>query len=174
MESEQHAGRGLSAPGYLVRGKNPSRPEAWAWAPPQKDQTLRITDVSQDYLIAIHCWDCNNYNSYTGIVKINTIREFVVCFVPGGAGDGQGEAVLGATLCGVDWADDAPLVGWGGPPNKSPRRSVVVAAEVGGWDEGHGRLMSPPSRPRRSTSCGGSGFAEGGSGLGGAVPAWVR
>lgn len=81
-----------------------------------------------------------------------------------------------ATLCGVDWADDAPLVGWGGPPNKSPRRSVVVDAG-GGWDEGQGPLTSPPSRPRRSTSSGGScaaGFAEGGSGFWDAVPALLR
>lgn len=28
---------------------------------------------------------------------------------PGGAGEGHGEAVLGATLCGVDWADEAAL-----------------------------------------------------------------
>lgn len=99
------------------------------------------------------------------------------CVSPGGAGDGHGEAVFGATLCGVDWADDAPLVGWGGPPNKSPRRSVAVAAEGGGCVEGHGQLIPPPSRPRRSTSSGGpfaAGFAEGGSGFGGAVPALAR
>lgn len=161
MESEQHAGRGLSAPRYLVRGKTPSRPEAWAWAPPQKDQTLRITDGSQVLITAVVRY-CENTHTLTGSV------------VPGGAGDGQGEAVFGATLCGVDWADEAPLVGWGGPPNRSPRRSVVVAAEVGGWDEGRGQLMPPPSRPRRSTSSGGSGFAEGGSGLGGAVSAVLR
>lgn len=125
-------------------------------------------------LPAFHCWDCNIYNSYTGIVKINTIPDSLECVVPGGAGDGQGEAVFGVTFCGVEWADDARLVGWGGPPNKSPRRSVVAAAEVGGWDEGHAQLMSPPSRPRRFTSSGGSGFAEGGSGLVGAVPAVVR
>lgn len=51
---------------------------------------------------------------------------------PVGAGEGHGEAVLWATFCGVDCADDAPLVGWGGPPNKSPRRSVVAAAADGG------------------------------------------
>lgn len=52
-------------------------------------------------------------------------------FLPG-AGEGHGEAELGATLCGVDWAEDGALVGCGGPPNKSPRRSVVVEAVVFG------------------------------------------
>lgn len=41
MESEQHAGRGPAAPCYLVRGRSPSCPEASAWDPPRKDQTLR-------------------------------------------------------------------------------------------------------------------------------------
>lgn len=100
-------------------------------------------------------------------------EESLECVAPGGAGVGQGEAVVVAPFCGVDWADDAPLVGWGGPPNKSPSRSVVAAAEAAGWDEGHGQAMSPPPRPRRSTSSGGSGFVEGGSGLGGAGPALV-
>lgn len=50
---------------------------------------------------------------------------------PGGAGEGHGDAVLGTTLCGVDWADEGPLAGCGGPPNKSPRRSVAAAAV--GW-----------------------------------------
>lgn len=48
---------------------------------------------------------------------------------------------------------------------------------AGGWDEGHGQLIPPPSRPSRSTSSGGScaaGFAVGGSGFWGAVPALVR
>ena len=40
-ESEQHAGRGLPAPRYLVRGTSPSRPEAWASDLPQRDRTLR-------------------------------------------------------------------------------------------------------------------------------------
>lgn len=53
----------------------------------------------------------------------------LLVFLPG-AGEGHGEAVLGATLCGVDWAEDGPLVGCGGPPNKSPRRSVVAAVVV--------------------------------------------
>lgn len=64
MESEQHAGRGLSAPRYLVRGKNPSRLEAWAWALPRTDQTLKNTDVSQHYLRASVCWG---------------LQQFVVC-----------------------------------------------------------------------------------------------
>lgn len=50
-------------------------------------------------------------------------------FLPG-AGEGHGEAVLGATLCGVDWAEDDTLVGCGGPPNRSPRRSVLVVVVV--------------------------------------------
>lgn len=45
MESEQHAGRGLAAPRYLVRGRNPSCPEASAWDPSQRDQTLRGTNI---------------------------------------------------------------------------------------------------------------------------------
>lgn len=53
MESEQHAGRGLSAPRYLVPGKNPSRPEAWAWALPQKDQTLRQADISGHFIVVV-------------------------------------------------------------------------------------------------------------------------
>lgn len=59
------------------------------------------------------------------------IINFLV-ITPGGAGEGHGEPVFAATLCGVDWADDGTLVGWGGPPNKSPRRSVAVVAEDGG------------------------------------------
>lgn len=84
------------------------------------------------------------------------------------------------TLCGVECADDGPLVGWGGPPNRSPRRSVAVAAPDRGWVEGHGRAMSSPSRPSRSTSSAGAGAAgaaagaaaaaaAGGSGFWGAV-----
>lgn len=84
-----------------------------------------------------------------------------------GAGEGHGEAVFGTTLCGVDWADDGKLVGWGGPPNKSPRRSVVAAAVDGGW------LTVSPSRPRRSTSSGGA-RAAGGSGLWGGPLALLR
>jgi len=98
---------------------------------------------------------------------------------PVGAGEWHGEAVPGTTFCGVDRADDAPLVGWGGPPNKSPRRSVVAAAAAAGWDEG--RLTPSPSRPRRSTSSAGAGGAAaadieevGGSGLWGAAPALLR
>lgn len=53
MESEQHAGRGLSAPRYLVPGKNPSCPEVWAWALPQKDQTLRQTHISGQRFIVV-------------------------------------------------------------------------------------------------------------------------
>lgn len=91
-----------------------------------------------------------------------------------GAGEGHGEAVLGATLCGVDWVDEAPLVGWGGPPNKSPRRSVVGAAVLRDWDEGH---EVPPSSPRRSTSSAGAWAAcvgAGGSGFWGAVLVLLR
>lgn len=41
MGSELHAGKGLVGPHYLVRGKNPSCPEASAWVLTQRDQMLR-------------------------------------------------------------------------------------------------------------------------------------
>lgn len=125
-------------------------------------------------------WLCvNNTVELLFLVQYYSIHlpiNFLV-ITPGGAGEGHGEPVFAATLCGVDWADDGTLVGWGGPPNKSPRRSVAVAAEDGGWEEGHGQLISSPSRPRRSTSSGGSwaaGIGAEGSGFWGAELALLR
>lgn len=69
---------------------------------------------------------------YHNIPYLNLKSGALSNFSPGGAGEGHGEAVLGATLCGVDWADEGPLVGCGGAPNKSPRKSVVAAAVGGG------------------------------------------
>lgn len=91
---------------------------------------------------------------------------------PGGAGEGHGDAVLGTTLCGVDWVEEGPLAGWCGAPNKSPRRSAAAAAVDVGWDDWTGWLISSPSNPNRSTSSAGgaaAGVGAGGSGFWGAV-----
>lgn len=123
---------------------------------------LRRT-IHQCYCLMLNCKSNCAYlkSSFRLDLKGNAFSNFS----PGGAGEGHGEAVLGATLCGVDWADGGPLVDWGGPPNKSPRRSVVAAAVDGGLDDG--RLTSSPSRPRRSTSSVGAGVAEVGAGRSG-------
>lgn len=126
-----------------------------------------------------HCY-CLTLENYivVSFYFLHSIKcHFKLGISPGGAGEGHGEAVFGTTLCGVDWADDGPLVGWGGAPNKSPRRSVAAAAADGGRGEGHGRLIASPSRPRRSTSSAGAwaaGIGAGGSGFWGAVLALLR